>query len=85
MRRQVTHLCPFKDERDLGTLEAAWEGDGVEFYELEEFVVGLQDQPRMTHERFTDAIRDWLGARASQVEVETTWSTAGFAVRVESR
>lgn len=84
VRRLVTHRCPFRDERDLGTLEASWLGDVVELGAFAEHLDTYADAA-ITHEDMTQRVRDWLErAGAFDVYVTTDWQTAGLEVRVHS-
>lgn len=84
LQRQVSHLCPHKEERDHGQLNASWDGDSVEFYELEKFVKGFE-HAHVTHEAFNEAVAAWLSEHgAKEVNVWSSWLTAGFDVQVDS-
>lgn len=77
----VTHLCPYVDERDLGTLRATWEGN-VEFYTLAHRLSAWSDKSA-THEEMTASIaRSIAELGGACVLVTTTWRTAGFDVTV---
>lgn len=77
-----THLCPYKDERDVGTVSATWDGDAVELHAFADYLLGFADE-RLTHEKASDMVARWLWTHdAENVVVTTTWWTAGFDVEV---
>lgn len=86
VKRVLTHLCPFVDERDLGSIDATWEGSGVELHALASFLDGWADS-KVTHEDLTARTLDWLGRNGARppVAVRTRWETAGLAVEVVAR
>jgi NADPH-dependent 7-cyano-7-deazaguanine reductase QueF len=74
---QVSHLCPYKDEIDIGRicLELA---EPTELYALAEYLRSFTDQV-ITHEAMTQEIAKHTNAR-----VVTYWTTAGLSIEVEA-
>ena len=80
--RPVTHRCPFVDERDLGTVYASWEGDAVEFHAFAAHLDTYAERA-ITHETMTTMVAQWLTENgAKDVDVVTSWRTAGLDVEV---
>jgi len=81
----ISHLCPYKDETDNGRIEITWtvKGQTFELHALADYIAGWSGA-RMSHEQVTDRIRHDLSATAdvADVQVKTTWNTAGLAVSV---
>jgi NADPH-dependent 7-cyano-7-deazaguanine reductase QueF len=79
----LIHLCPFREEEDLGTIRITWTCAGATFelHSLTEYL-STWEQTRLSHEEITDRIRHDLSAhKGIQVQaVETTWHTAGLEV-----
>lgn len=73
----ITHLCPYVDEVDVGTVTIDYspDGDPIELHELAAFLRSFHGQ-RVTHEALTQSIAD----RYPGVHVATTWTTAGVEV-----
>jgi len=84
----LTHLCPFKNEVDHGTVAIVWRalGKTYELHSLAEYLQRFKDC-EMSHEAITDRIRSDLSVVVGidLVSVETTWHTAGLSVTCESR
>ena len=82
VERPLVHKCPHRDELDVGTVRASWDGDQVELHAL----AAMLDEwagVTATHECVTDEIALRLAMRgAENVEVVTQWTTAGMAVNV---
>lgn len=80
---QVSKRCPYKDERDDGTVTLVFDvgdEDAPELHELADLLGTWRDTP-ISHEEFTRSIGVALGC----VEVRSTWQTAGLDVTVEVR
>lgn len=77
----VTHLCPYKDEADAGSVDLTFdvaEGDAPELHEL---AASLQwaHNLEISHEQFT---RDTLSLSGAS-RIVTRWTTAGLDVTCE--
>jgi NADPH-dependent 7-cyano-7-deazaguanine reductase QueF len=79
----LTHLCPFVEEVDEGTITITWTTDHhtLELHSVREWLGQFADTT-ITHEQLTADIRTTLSRLAGidNVQVVTAWSTAGFAV-----
>jgi NADPH-dependent 7-cyano-7-deazaguanine reductase QueF len=87
VRAPTTHLCPFVDERDLGTIEASWDHDHELAYDLHTFAtyLGMWANEKITHEDLTERTVEHLrDAGCEGVEVVTRWRTAGLDVEVRA-
>lgn len=73
----VTHLCPYMDEVDVGTVTLDYRLDGelIELHDLAGFLRAFHGQ-RISHEALTEAV----AARYPGVRVTTAWTTAGIGV-----
>lgn len=82
----VTKRCPYKEERDDGTVTYIFEMDDEDGPELHSLADGLslwRDEP-VSHEEFTaEQLR--IYSDRGCVEVRTTWQTAGLDVIVTAR
>jgi NADPH-dependent 7-cyano-7-deazaguanine reductase QueF len=80
----ISHRCPFKDERDHGTVEVVWNTNGktYELHSLGDYFAGFAES-LLSHEEVTDRIGADLSvvAQIDLVSVSTTWHTAGMEVR----
>lgn len=86
----ITHLCPYKQERDFGTVEISWTvapgSSPVELHALAEKVQSFTDV-HLTHEAVTWDLQRWvvgLVGESGEVEVATRWVTAGMDVEVRA-
>lgn len=79
----LIHLCPFRDEEDLGTITLTWacHGQTFELHSLAEYL-GCREQTQLSHEEITDRIAFDLGSvdGLDLLSIETTWTTAGMGV-----
>lgn len=84
----LTHLCPFVDEIDNGTVTITWATAGATL-ELHALAAWLGEfrTDRMSHEDITESIHDALDdlPGITDVQVITRWSTAGGQVEVVRR
>lgn len=71
----ITHLCPHKDEVDIGTVTLTWEGEAPELHKLALDLQSFHSWP-ITHEALTAE----LAVRYPSAKVTTTWQTAGLTV-----
>jgi len=82
----LTHLCPFVEEVDNGTVQITWRtrGQTLELHALRAWLDTFQDQ-KISHEALTDAIRRRLTQLPGigDVRVTTRWHTAGFVVAAQ--
>lgn len=74
---QVSHLCPFKDEIDIGRIRLALT-EPTELHALAEYLQSFTDQV-VTHEVMTQEI-----AKHTNAHVTTYWTTAGMDIEVEA-
>jgi NADPH-dependent 7-cyano-7-deazaguanine reductase QueF len=72
---QISHLCPFKDEIDIGHVRLVY-SEPTELAALAEYLRSFTDQV-VTHEVLTQEIAKHTGA-----EVTTWWTTSGLHVEV---
>lgn len=83
---RLHHLCPHVDEVDSGTVEISWTcaGQTIELHSLADYLRDYAGE-RISHEQITHAIRTELAALygIADVQVRTTWATAGLQVRAE--
>lgn len=83
----VTHLCPYADETDHGTVTVAWITDGatLELHALAGVLHSYEDR-RMSHEEFAADLRATLTATPgiTGVAVAALFRTAGLDVEVSS-
>ena len=82
VERPLVHKCPHRDELDVGTVRASWDGDQVELHAL---AADLDEWAgvTVTHECVTELIADRLAeGGVENVEVVTQWTTAGMTVTV---
>jgi NADPH-dependent 7-cyano-7-deazaguanine reductase QueF len=81
----ISHLCPYKDETDHGRIAIRWAvyGQTFELHSLADYIAKWADT-RLSHEQVTDRIRHDLSTTegVTDVQVDTSWDTAGFAVSV---
>lgn len=79
----LIHLCPHRDEEDLGRVTVRWHchGSTFELHALAEYLGGWE-QTELSHELLTDRIAFDLGNLhgVRLLEVTTTWTTAGLEV-----
>lgn len=81
-----SHLCPFADERDDGTITVRFQstGYGIELRSLVRYLKGWAEV-RASHEAVTASAAEDLTSRLNTpVRVETSWTTAGLAVTVKA-
>ena len=86
----ITHLCPYKQERDFGTVEISWTvapgSSPVELHALAEKVQSFTDV-HLTHEAVTWDLHQWIDGLvgdSGEVGVVTRWVTAGMDVEVRA-
>lgn len=83
----VMHLCPFRDEVDEGRVQIAWTvaGSTLELHALAAWLDGFKGD-RISHEDVTADIAEHLDGLPgiADVEVSTTWNTAGGSVEVRA-
>lgn len=83
VRGGLLHLCPFRDETDVGGVEIVWRVDGMtlELHSLTDYLDAFANS-RMSHEEITDRIRHDLSTidGIKLVSVVTDWNTAGLEV-----
>jgi NADPH-dependent 7-cyano-7-deazaguanine reductase QueF len=84
------HLCPFKNEKDEGTVTVYWvtEGRTLELHSLRRHLddfAAAYSNTEISHEEYTQRVRDGLtfqghlhGLRITMVV--TNWDTAGMPV-----
>jgi NADPH-dependent 7-cyano-7-deazaguanine reductase QueF len=82
----ITHLCPYADEVDHGTVQITWTTDGetIELHSLTAWLQALATE-KASHEEITACIRKHIESAAFRiidVRVATRWETAGFRVEV---
>jgi len=79
----LRHLCPHRDEVDLGRVTVRWTTDGMTFelHALREYLAS-SDHVVISHEELTDILRrDLTTPGVANVSIETEWTTAGLGVR----
>lgn len=80
----LLHLCPHKDEEDVGSVTITWQcaGGTLELHALAEYL-GKYEQCEISHEAITDRIYHDLAALSGieDVQVLTRWTTAGMEVQ----
>jgi NADPH-dependent 7-cyano-7-deazaguanine reductase QueF len=82
------HLCPFKDEVDVGTVRLEWttsRGATVELHALAA-LIATQMTARISHEQWTADLAEAVSARTEIADLMVTsrWRTAGIEVVVRS-
>lgn len=80
----ATHLCPYRDEVDVGTVEVVWEAgeQTIELHSLGEWLDSLATM-KVSHEEYTHHVREQLERLGLPIKrVSTTWQTAGMDVTV---
>lgn len=81
VRSAITHLCPFRPERDLGQIEASWVGVIELAFVASEFTA--YDKREITHEELTARIGTRLTEMGgTDVRVVTWWRTDGLDVEI---
>lgn len=79
----LEHLCPYRDERDVGTVEITYRADGktLELHALRAWLSSFA-QSRLSHEELTDHIAHRLGTEHGihLTSVVTRWVTGGMEV-----
>lgn len=84
----LRHLCPHVEELDEGSAIISWTcaGSTLELHSLARYLEGFAGE-RISHEELSRAIRDDLATLygIADVDVRTSWSTAGLLVQVASR
>lgn len=73
----ISHLCPYKDELDIGRIRLVLT-EPTELAALAEYLRSFTDQT-ITHEVMTQEI-----AKRTNARVSTFWTTAGLDVEVEA-
>ena len=83
----MTHLCPFVDEVDHGTITITWQpdtegGHTIELHSLRAYLDGFAED-RIAHEDLTRRVADDLDTLPglTVTAVESGWLTAGMGVR----
>lgn len=76
VRSRLVHLCPYKDEIDVGLVELTFTGPSPELHGLADRLRSFAFK-RITHEALTERIAVETGA-----SVVTRWTTAGMEVEV---
>lgn len=80
----LIHLCPHRDEEDLGRVSVTWRctGQTFELHSLAEYL-GCWEQTSISHEELTDRIAYDLTHvdGINLLDVTTTWQTAGMEIR----
>jgi hypothetical protein len=79
----VEKRCPYKDERDVGTVTLTFdvsEGDAPELHDLAAYLKGFEGEA-LSHEDFTRNVARDLPV----IEARSTWTTAGLSVEVLDR
>lgn len=83
----LRHLCPFKDEVDVGTIKLTWtvQTQTVELHSLAAWLEEFSTL-RISHEDLTDEIARHLADTPglTGAQVTTTWNTAGMTVTCAS-
>lgn len=74
---QVSHLCPYVDEIDIGIVRLVLSAP-TELQALAEYLRTFTDQT-VTHEVMTQEI-----AKHTNAQVTTYWTTAGLSVEVQA-
>jgi NADPH-dependent 7-cyano-7-deazaguanine reductase QueF len=79
--RAISHLCPYVDEVDIGTISVSWDNDAhrIELHGMGVFLDKWAKE-RISHEDMTDRIAEHF----APCIVVTTWNTAGFVVTVKA-
>lgn len=79
----LTHLCPFVDEVDRGTVKLTWRVDGqtLELHSVRAYLDGFATS-RLSHEEVTNRIGHDIASipGVELIEVTTAWDTAGMEV-----
>ena len=81
VRGSATKLCPYRDERDHGTVKLTFAvaGDAPDLHDIAAGIAGYANQ-QMSHEDFTAAVfTHWEDCRSAS----STWHTAGLEVTVD--
>jgi len=83
----VSHLCPFRDERDDGRTSIRWvvQTHTIELHSLRVWLDSLAEK-KTSHEQFTAAVRAAVSGLEgiAEVQVVSYWETAGFKVTAEA-
>lgn len=74
----VRKTCPFREEKDTGTVTFVFDGTAPELHHLAS-VLAAYPLIRISHEDFTQRMADETGAK-----VTSYWETAGLRVTVEA-
>lgn len=77
-RSRITHLCPYREERDVGTVELTFSGPAPELHGLADRLAVFAEV-KITHEELTEMLAVETGA-----SVVTKWITAGLEVEVQA-
>lgn len=79
----LTHVCPYRDEVDEGTVTITWETEGrtFELHALREWLGRWKDS-KISHEHLTSALKYDLNVPdgLTVVLVSTKWNTAALDV-----
>lgn len=78
VRSRITHLCPYREERDVGTVEMTFSGPAPELHGLADRLQVFAEV-KITHEELTEMLAVETGA-----SVVTKWITAGLEVEVQA-
>jgi NADPH-dependent 7-cyano-7-deazaguanine reductase QueF len=76
VRSAIVHLCPYRDERDIGTVELTFNGPAPELHALADRLRSSANE-KITHEALTERL-----AYETEAAVVTRWVTAGLEVEV---
>lgn len=81
----IAHMCPYRAERDEGTITISWLCDGDTF-ELHSLAAYLDTWAtlRISHESLVASIKHDLEPLIPEVSVEAVFSTAGMDVHVKA-
>lgn len=82
------HLCPFKPERDHGTVAISWitsRGETIELHALAGLVSRHRDT-EISHEQWTADLYSALvtAVAVDELSISSSWTTAGATVTVNS-
>lgn len=84
LKAPVTKRCPYRDERDDGTVTATFEVESGDIPDLHDLASVLHSYAvvRLSHEAFTADVLDRWSPHGC-VAVTSTWHTAGMEVTVD--
>jgi NADPH-dependent 7-cyano-7-deazaguanine reductase QueF len=87
VRCGLAHRCPQVEDVDVGTVTISWRCTDVtlELHSLAAYLATWENQ-KISSEEITMQIRNDLSFLdgLEEIEVSTTWQTAGFAVLIEA-